>query len=410
MTIEKDEVRIQLPVSKTPPTDGQNATREGANVDLSEYPHRILVCVTGLTPQILTETLYALAVQRQPAFVPTEIHVLTTAEGALRADLMLLDAGQGQFYRLCADYGLDAEAIAFASDSLHIIPDRSGRSLDDIRSLEDNEAAADAITALVRRLTRDPDSVVHASIAGGRKTMGFYLGYALSLFGRPQDRLSHVLVTTDLESHPQFFFPPLKPQVLFNRDNRPVRTDQAQIVLADIPFVRLRNGLPEYLLEGRASYSATVHEAQRRLGPPELVVDYQRRRISCAGVVIAMPPVEFAFVAWLAQRVQQDRPGICRSLISTAETAEFLQEYQAVTDRLSGDLERVEAALKKGMDVAYFDDRKTTVHKLLNQRLGKAAEPYHIRSVGRCPGTRYNLYAFTLRPDQIRVGDLAEEA
>ena len=43
---------------------------------------------------------------------------------------------------------------------------------------------ADAITALVRALTADPGSAVHASIAGGRKTMGFYLGYALSLFGR----------------------------------------------------------------------------------------------------------------------------------------------------------------------------------------------------------------------------------
>jgi CRISPR-associated protein (TIGR02584 family) len=28
---------------------------------------------------------------------------------------------------------------------------------------------------------------------GERKTMGFYVGYALSLFGRAQDRLSHVI-------------------------------------------------------------------------------------------------------------------------------------------------------------------------------------------------------------------------
>ncbi len=46
------------------------------------YPRRILLAVTGLTPQVITETLYALAVQRQPAFIPTEIHLLTTHEGA----------------------------------------------------------------------------------------------------------------------------------------------------------------------------------------------------------------------------------------------------------------------------------------------------------------------------------------
>jgi hypothetical protein len=38
------------------------------------YPRRILLAVTGLTPQVITETLYALAIQRQPAFIPTDIH------------------------------------------------------------------------------------------------------------------------------------------------------------------------------------------------------------------------------------------------------------------------------------------------------------------------------------------------
>ncbi|MBP6582128.1 MAG: hypothetical protein KA204_01445, partial [Chromatiaceae bacterium] len=46
------------------------------------FPRRILLAVTGLTPQVVTETLYALAMERQPPFIPTEIHLLTTAEGA----------------------------------------------------------------------------------------------------------------------------------------------------------------------------------------------------------------------------------------------------------------------------------------------------------------------------------------
>jgi CRISPR-associated protein (TIGR02584 family) len=41
--------------------------------------------------------------------------------------------------------------------------------------------------------TADPQASLHVSIAGERKTMGFYVGYALSLFGRTQGRLSHVL-------------------------------------------------------------------------------------------------------------------------------------------------------------------------------------------------------------------------
>ncbi|MBL8259315.1 MAG: hypothetical protein JNM60_05860 [Candidatus Competibacteraceae bacterium] len=55
------------------------------------YPRRILLCVAGLSPQIVTETVYALnAPCAESRFVPTEIHLLTTAEGAERARLTLL--------------------------------------------------------------------------------------------------------------------------------------------------------------------------------------------------------------------------------------------------------------------------------------------------------------------------------
>lgn len=66
--------------------------------------------------------------------------------------------------------------------------------MDDIISPEDNERAADCITAWIKDAAADDDAALHVSLAGGRKTMGYYVGYALSLFGRAQDRLSHVLV------------------------------------------------------------------------------------------------------------------------------------------------------------------------------------------------------------------------
>lgn len=34
-----------------------------------QFPRRILLCVTGLSPQIITETLYALTEQQRPPFV-----------------------------------------------------------------------------------------------------------------------------------------------------------------------------------------------------------------------------------------------------------------------------------------------------------------------------------------------------
>ena len=46
---------------------------------------KILLAVTGLSPQIVTETLYALAVGQETPWVPDDIQLITRCEGAERA-------------------------------------------------------------------------------------------------------------------------------------------------------------------------------------------------------------------------------------------------------------------------------------------------------------------------------------
>ena len=55
----------------------------------------ILFLVTGMTPQIITETLYALAAdpENNDKWVPTEIHVLTTAKGKIQIRSRLFNDG-----------------------------------------------------------------------------------------------------------------------------------------------------------------------------------------------------------------------------------------------------------------------------------------------------------------------------
>ncbi len=61
---------------------------------------KILLCVSGTTPQIITETIYALAVLRDPPFIPHEIHVITTSIGRDFILENLLNTEQGYFYKL----------------------------------------------------------------------------------------------------------------------------------------------------------------------------------------------------------------------------------------------------------------------------------------------------------------------
>ena len=363
-----------------------------------EPARNILLCVSGLSPQIITETLYGLAVQRNPAFVPEQIHLVTTREGAERARLTLLDESEGYFYRLCADYGLDPDRIAFGPDTIHVIHNAAGSPLDDIRSPRDNEVAADLIVDIVRQLTADPRTRLHASIAGGRKTMGYYLGYALSLFGREQDEMSHVLVSQPFEGHYQFFYPPRRPQVLYTHDQRPVHTSDAEITLAAIPFVRMRDGLPAMLVRDGTSFSDAIRHAQESLESPRLELDPARHELHCRDRVIALTPVNFAFYLWLARRARTEAPPVTRKAIGPEETGEFLQAYRDITHELAQDRDRVAAAVTGGMSVDYFDQRKSHVNSELRKALGSAAVPYQIQRVASRPIGQFKI---TLAPDQI---------
>lgn len=275
-----------------------------------DYPRRVLLAVSGLSPQIVTETLYALAVAAAPdeRFVPTEIHVLTTAEGAQRVRLALLSEQPGGFHALRRDYGLPE--IAFGEAQIHLVPGPDGQPLPDIRTEADNALMADAITDLVRELTADPDGALHVSMAGGRKTMGYYAGYALSLFGRGQDRLSHVLVSAPFESSFEFYYPTPVSRVITVPGNKLADAATAQVSLAQIPFVRLRHVLPPDMLTGPAGFALAVQAAGQRLAPPRLVIDVPQQCIEADGLRIKLAPWQFALMALLAHRAGTGWPGL----------------------------------------------------------------------------------------------------
>lgn len=338
------------------------------------HSRRILVCVTGLTPQVVTETVYALA-QQVPSWIPTEVHVLTTVTGAQRARLLLLAEDRAQFRRLCDEY--DLHDVAFDDSHIHLLRDTNGEPLEDIRTQADNMAMADAILAAIAGFAADPDSAIHVSLAGGRKSMGFFAGYALSLYGRPQDRLSHVLVSPGFETNPEFFYPPRQPRVLIGRTGEPLSTADAQVELADIPFVRLRDRLPPELLAGGRFVDA-VAAAQRLQQPPRLRLVPATRRVVCADVEIPLSPANFAVYAWHADRRRRGLAGV------------RLADFDAVGSPLRADLNAFGRLLypneitiegtqwrerpwdDDGMDhVQWLSERRSRINAAIRNQLGK---------------------------------------
>jgi len=372
------------------------------------FSRRVLFLVAGLTPQVVTETLFALCHRVPDPFLPTEIHLLTTTEGHRRARLMLLEGEQARFYQFCQDYNLPQLANAFDETRIHLVRGTDGQPLDDIVTAEDNAAVADAIMTLIRSFTSDPACALHASVAGGRKTMGVALALALSLFGRPQDALSHVLVSPPFESHPDFFYPPPRPKVLLvgmPGQQRPVSTAEADVSLAEIPFLRLRGLVDPALLGTAESWSEVVRRAQQNLGAPRLRITLPKGEVHAGQppLPVSMPPAAQAFLLMLARRAREGRLAQCPA--DGAPDKDLAREYLTALNALALPGERTRRtreALRGGMDKNFFERRKTEVNRAFRQALGPGpAEPYLIKRVSR--GGRVYEHGLSLPPESIEI-------
>jgi len=156
--------------------------------------NEILIFVTGSTPQIVTETIYALAI-KIPSIIPHKSYFITTSRGRKLIQKNLLQGNILQ--RLADELNISLPLI----DSFIIAKDAQGTEIDDIRSESENTTIGDIITSFIREQASDSTNRLHCSLAGGRKTMSFYIGAALQLFGRSWDKLYHVLVSAEFESN-----------------------------------------------------------------------------------------------------------------------------------------------------------------------------------------------------------------
>lgn len=356
-------------------------------------PRHTLLATTGASPQVVTETLYAIHHENQQW--PDDIYLITTSFGKRKAVEGLLEKQHLQ--RLCNE--LQRPLPAFDATHVLVTPGADGTEVEDARSLADHEALADFIMTEVRDRTTDINTSLHASLAGGRKTMTFYIGYAMSLFGRVQDTLSHVLVSEGYENVPDFWFP-TRAEPYRHVDNRGEKLDasEAEITLAPIPFIRHRHNLPQVLLQnsGTVQFADLVHLINMGESPEtlRLVVDLPQKTIRLQDthrrIAIDIKPglLELAYYSMMAratcensgeltrpQKNENDK-GLARILMNElllilgrqskgsldSDTAQLKDAETGLTDRSLD-------ALKKGIQSTWFDSRQTHLREKFEREL-----------------------------------------
>jgi hypothetical protein len=252
---------------------------------------------------------------------------------------------------------------------------------------------------MVREFTQDAQASLHASIAGGRKTMSYYMGYALSLYGRMQDRLSHVLVDESLITR-DFFFP--QPD------------EKIAVMLANVPFVRLRDGLgfAEELTQGKHTFNQAIALVQQQFAPVAVKID--REGWYCGEITVQDPkPTRLAVYAWLLERHQNEDPPLRFNGDDADE--DYAAELLAMYERLYGikGISKMEEALKKGMTADYLRPHISHCNKVLKNSLKQAAKHYLIQTQERAPYVEYclpeglALDAITLDIPTAKLGKLA---
>lgn len=230
----------------------------------------VLLAIVGLSPAIITEALYVLTVKQQKKI--DEIHIVTTQKGKNIIVKEILGE-DGAFTQFCREYKI-SYPIKFDEKTIYVATDEDNVFLEDIATTRDNSYFPNLTYKIVNSLTSKQNTTVYACLSGGRKTMSFYMGAAMMRFGRERDVLFHVLVDEKLQScRPKFYFPTLQDRwATFRKDGQEIQVNfkEADVIFAEIPFIRLREKLPE--ISSRFSYEKTIERDKEFL---DLLKDIQ---------------------------------------------------------------------------------------------------------------------------------------
>ncbi len=359
-----------------------------------------LLAVCGLTPQVITETLYAL---HQEGVRVDAVRVLTTRPGYDACLLSLFGAGEGRYYRYLEEYGIERDSIDFSPRHVQTVDGPDGVPLEDISQAEDNEAFLRACLEKTFELTSSPEQRVLFSIAGGRKTMGACWSLATQFYGRPQDRIYHVLVSPEFESNREFFYPPAQECKLRLRDHKGETfhksTRYARVTLAPMPFISVRDRIYDKLLRKPESPGNLLLSLVRDR-PPELTVDCRHRKLSYKGVEMDMRPAHLALYAFFAL-VKKDAPCRGRSCRTCRDCYLSLEEILNHQEVIAGIYRQLEPRRTQGemsdsgilaLSAENFNSYKSRIRAGLERVFGSYQVAHlAIASQGKRPDTRYGI-------------------
>ena len=335
----------------------------------------ILVAGMGTSPAVLTNAVWALAHQRMPV-VPDEVVVLITKDGKALLKKELFEGGVWADMLKCLEREkIDIEGrLVFGETSIRVIPDACGNELDDLRTGEDNLRAADFMLAQLRQYTEDSGTELHVSIAGGRKTMSALLFSCMTLLGREDDKVYHVLLPPEFEGGtvPIFYFPKKGVRYKSRVLGKSYLGGKMNAELFEVPFVRMRGWYQDKFKTIPPSYRALISRVQEVAPPavtyPEIEIDAFNGWVKIDGKLTSMSKPCFAALVFIADGCEPRKihPRLCKLHAQRgASESDWLDTFKEGTlfadSDFPEDLAKTLSNLRKSLSNGGFTNVETLV-------------------------------------------------
>lgn len=125
----------------------------------------LLICVSGLTPQIITETLYCLSVQKKTKI--DELYVITTSRGREVImgvdDKIKLPPFIVELKKMCISYKINLPKFEY-NDSHVIVAKEQSIEMKDVRNDKQNKLFPNKLCEFINQKSKDKNNILYCSI------------------------------------------------------------------------------------------------------------------------------------------------------------------------------------------------------------------------------------------------------
>lgn len=338
----------------------------------------IVLALCGYHPQIITEFLFCLVLRQNLEL--SSLRILTTDECAVG----LVDRLNSEFRQMELIYSVSLPILSSADI---IIIDS------DISNPQCYHSTKNTIFELIGNLSEGDDSVLHLLISGGFKTMSADAAVAMSIYGRLDDKMYHILCDKEFAESKKYF----------PTDH----TEATMLNLIEMPFIRLR---PKIGLNPKNDYSydAIIKHTQNKIDiMPDvhsLEILESMRRIKIGEKEIELAPVQFAVYLFFARQDGFIRGG-------KNFTEENSQQIWTIYDRIAtsaGQKSRVASSSisSQGFGFEYVQKSISLIAQRIRAELGDAynCDNYIIKRKGAYADKWYGISI----PFNMRIFNMKE--